>query len=1234
MTTHIAPPEAAGSLELGIPGFTYASLYDPQKLAELTRIFHERLAADDAALAAEFAAYRETLGEGLSKPAESSLLIRVARHQSAFIARLFNIEAAAARLTEEHKTQDPILRFKKEVVSRRAVKKYKDAVPTDAPGIFAPDGLLLKVRPDLAAERERDPELFVSRITCELLDIEAAWKKISDERAPEPLSDDLKARSATLRAALGETPLDDEAGMITWLDGVIDQIARWAAKAAHDRHHHHTRRDWVSLTFPEDMAWPDGLVPHQRPRADLPEAIEGPPGTLRCRDGFKLTDLRGSLRYVLDQTEYCVFCHEREKDSCSKGLPMPRKDKPIQRNPLGVALNGCPLDERISEMHMLKRMGDTIGALAMVCIDNPMCPTTGHRICNDCMKACIYQKQEPVNIPQNETRSLTDTLNLPWGVEIYGLLTRWNPINVRRPHRMPYNGKNVLVVGMGPAGFSLSQYLLNEGFGVIGVDGLKIEPLPADLVGSGASAPQPIERFQSLVENLDERIALGFGGVAEYGITNRWDKNFLKLIYLTLSRNPTFKVYGGIRFGGTLTAEDAWDLGIHHVAIAAGAGKPTLVNIENNLIPGVRAASDFLMGLQLSGAGRATSFANLQLRLPVVVVGGGLTGIDTATESLAYYTMQCLKVVDRYETLASEHGEEALQAMYGPEEREIIAELVAHGRVLREERDRAKAEGREPNYVPHLQQWGGAKLCYRKRMVDSPAYRLNHEEIVKALEEGITYVECMDPRAAISDEYGSLKAVRMERISELEPGKWGNSGEMVEIPARTLLVAAGTAPNVNYEREREGHIALDDKRRFFKGFKVVDGRLEPAAQNLADPGFFTSYEKDGHFISYYGDNHPVFAGSVVKAVASGKYGARAVTEVFANEIAALDPTDQPKRDAELVALKQRLDENLLVTIEEVRRLGPTIVEVIVKAPLQARKFEPGQFYRFQNFETQSPVLEGTRFALEGIALTGAWNDPENGILSLIALELGVSSRLCAYLQKGQRLVCMGPTGTPSEIGTGENVVLCGGGLGNAVLFSIAKAMKNAGNKVVYFAGYKKPTDVFHRDKVEDACDQVIWSVDSGDPITARRPQDRHFVGNIVQCMLSYAKGELGETLFPMNQAHRILAIGSDRMMAAIRAARTEGVLREYFCHEHEALASINSPMQCMMKEICAQCLQRHVDPASGKISYVFTCFNQDQKMDFVDWKHLNERLRQNSVLEKLSNRWLDHILKRHEMVHV
>src|SRR5205085_6421691 len=109
--------------------------------------------------------------------------------------------------------------------------------------------------------------------------------------------------------------------------------------------------------------------------------------------------------------------------------------------------------------------------------------------------------QEPVNIPQIETGVLTDVLAMPWGVEIYGLLTRWNPLNVRRPFALPYNGKKVLVVGLGPAGYTLAHYLVNEGFGVVGIDGLKIEPLPQE-TGTRHVPPEPIADWREIYESL------------------------------------------------------------------------------------------------------------------------------------------------------------------------------------------------------------------------------------------------------------------------------------------------------------------------------------------------------------------------------------------------------------------------------------------------------------------------------------------------------------------------------------------------------------------------------------------------------------------------------------------------------------------------------------------------------------------------------------------------------------
>jgi NAD(P)H-flavin reductase len=267
--------------------------------------------------------------------------------------------------------------------------------------------------------------------------------------------------------------------------------------------------------------------------------------------------------------------------------------------------------------------------------------------------------------------------------------------------------------------------------------------------------------------------------------------------------------------------------------------------------------------------------------------------------------------------------------------------------------------------------------------------------------------------------------------------------------------------------------------------------------------------------------------------------------------------------------------------------------------------------------------------MEGLALTGAWVDKPKGLLSLIVLEMGGSSRLCAGLEKDEPVIVMGPTGTPTEIPEGEAVVLAGGGLGNAVLFSIGKALRARGNRVLYFAAYRKCEDVYKVDEIEAAADQIIWSVDGGELPAARRPQDRAFRGNVVEAMRAFAQGELGEAKVLLRDCARVIAIGSDRMMAAVKNAR-HGLLAQHFKQNHVAIASINSPMQCMMKEICAQCLQRHIDPVTGKETIIFSCSNQDQLQDHVDWKNLSDRLRQNTVQEKLTDRWVQRLLTRSE----
>jgi len=1191
-------PAGSSARELRLAfGLRFEDLYDRDGLARVDQAFLTWLAERDGALAERLHGARAA--PALPNKDEAALLLSLAPAVDAFVATLFGIEEEAAELRHRHDALAPLYRVKWKFVKRQALLKH---APEDLRD-FDADAARAAIEGWLGQPFE---ELAFARA---ILD----WQQAA---ADAGRGDDAAAALA-LDAALGKAQAEER----------LELALRYCAWAASTEQGQQAHRGDVLFRQPGKVD-PYELLTHARSADEHGTRVFTiDPAHLRRREGFALTDPGTDLRGALDQANYCIWCHNQGKDSCSKGLrdkPGPDGRAAFKKTVFGVKLAGCPLEERISEFHLAKSQGHAIAALAIITVDNPIVAATGHRICNDCMKACIYQKQTPVDIPQAETRTLKDVLELPWGFEIYSLLTRWNPMDIRRPLPAPASGYKVLVAGMGPAGFTLAHHLLNDGHAVAGIDGLKIEPLPASLSGVGPLGERvpfhPIEDVDSLFESLDDRVMAGFGGVAEYGITVRWNKNFLKVVRLLLERRDAFSMFGGVRFGSTLTVDDAFALGFDHVALAIGAGKPTTLDIPNGLARGVRTASDFLMALQLTGAAKTDSIANMQLRLPVVVIGGGLTAIDTATESLAYYVVQVEKFLARHEALVRVDGEGAVRAGWRDDEREVADEYIAHARAIREERAAAAREGRAPRIVELLQDWGGVTVAYRKRLIDSPSYTLNHEEIEKALEEGVRFAECLSPTRIDVDAGGAVRSITLARQLRGEDGRWSD-GEALELPARTVFIAAGTQPNTVLAREDALHFSLDGKY-----FRAIDESGTPVKPEFAtskpdEARVLLARIDDGRMLSFFGDLHPSWFGNVVKAMASAKQGYPVVSRV----LAARAPTAGPA----FGALRESLNDLLRPRIERVERLTPTIVEVVVRAPMAARRFQPGQFYRLQNFETLAPRAafggQPTRLAMEGLALTGAWVDREQGLVSTIVLEMGGSSSLCARLSPGEPVVLMGPTGAPTEIEAGETVILVGGGLGNAVLFSIGAAFRARGSRVLYFAGYKKVVDRYKVPEIEAAADVVVWCCDEAPGFTPSRPQDRSFVGNIVEAMVAYGSGALGEQTIPMAEAGRVIAIGSDRMMAAVALARHEQ-LATMLRPGHFAIGSINSPMQCMMKEICAQCLQPQRDPQTGEVTYVFSCFNQDQPLDRVDFKALDQRLRQNSLQEKLTAHWLGHCL--------
>ncbi|OGT53240.1 MAG: pyridine nucleotide-disulfide oxidoreductase [Gammaproteobacteria bacterium RIFCSPHIGHO2_12_FULL_42_13] len=1167
---------------LQLLGFSFQELFTAEGLGRLDSTFLAELQGQEPQLCDSLVAYRAE-AKIFNHLEESELLLACAPILEAFLLRLFNIEQAAALLRAQTISHNPVALFKKQIVLRQAKKKLSQ---TESLPSFAELNLWLETELQLASLQAADKELAVALLASQYL--------------AQP---------------------DQYTAQIT-------KLVQWCVQVISTTQGQAYVSGWTSFRIPERVDYAN-LVPTIMTGEEKVDRRMVKVEDLRLRDGFKLTDPRMQAREIQDEINYCIYCHDHEGDFCSKGFPVKKGDpsQGLKRNSLDTILTGCPLEEKISEMHILKRDGLTLAALAMVMVDNPMCPATGHRICNDCMKACVYQKQEPVNIPQIETSVLTDILSLPWGVEIYDLLTRWNPLRKKQWVIKPYNGLKVLVAGMGPAGFTLAHHLLMEGFAVVGIDGLKIEPLLQQLIS------QPIYDFQSLKESLDERLMAGFGGVAEYGITVRWDKNFLKLIYLSLMRRPYFQVFGSVRFGGTLTVDDAWHMGFDHLAIAVGAGLPKALPIPGSLASGMRQANDFLMALQLGNAAKSSSLTNLQIRLPAVVIGGGLTGVDTATEVQAYYIAQVEKTLHRYEELTRVYGDDYVFNQLDAISKEVLDESLAHGRAVRKEREQAKAKSEQPNFIKLLHEWGGVTIVYRRSMQDSPAYINNHEELKKALEEGIYYAEALEPITAELNQHGYTETLVCRKRIRQSSDDWETMLEEVHIPARSIFVATGTQPNIAYEFEHRGTFARQGLQ--YQHYEEINGELVVAhgVEHCKDPQFgpFTSYHKKDYRISLIGDTHPVFHGSVVKAIASGMRTYPKILQVLSDKLAQHGSLQEYRTFAD------HMHNQFQARVKNIIRRTDNVVELTIQAPLASKHFQPGQFYRLQNYETYAPHVNNTVLQMEPLALIGADHNNAEGTLKFIVIETGTSAKLCSTLCIDEPVSLMGPTGVRCKVAEEhETVLIIGSQLSIPLLQSYGKALRAAGNRVIYLGFFKTKEEIYCQEALENVADAIIWLIQEGELIHSTRQQDYIVYGtNVVDTLMQYAKGLLDphkpHPEIPLSDVDRVYVIGNSVLLRHLQETR-KTLLKDFFIKDPRMFGSVYSTMQCMLKGVCAQCLQWQIDPETGqRTKAVFACSWPDQPLEVIDTENIDARQVQNHMQEQLSRLWVEYLFSRYEV---
>jgi ferredoxin--NADP+ reductase len=206
-------------------------------------------------------------------------------------------------------------------------------------------------------------------------------------------------------------------------------------------------------------------------------------------------------------------------------------------------------------------------------------------------------------------------------------------------------------------------------------------------------------------------------------------------------------------------------------------------------------------------------------------------------------------------------------------------------------------------------------------------------------------------------------------------------------------------------------------------------------------------------------------------------------------------------------------------------LAPDVKRFEIEAPRVARKGRPGQF-----------VIVRVHEHGERIPLTIAHADPERGRITLIVQGIGKTTRLMNALGAGDGLRdVVGPLGHPSEIRRFGTVVVIGGGVGTAIAYPTARALKEAGNRVVAILGARTQGLIILEDEVRAISDEVIITTDDG---------SHGRQGTVVDA--------LAEVVDSGQPPDLVLAIGPVRMMQAVAEATRPGAIR--------TIVSLNSLM--------------------------------------------------------------------------
>ena len=180
-------------------------------------------------------------------------------------------------------------------------------------------------------------------------------------------------------------------------------------------------------------------------------------------------------------------------------------------------------------------------------------------------------------------------------------------------------------------------------------------------------------------------------------------------------------------------------------------------------------------------------------------------------------------------------------------------------------------------------------------------------------------------------------------------------------------------------------------------------------------------------------------------------------------------------------------------------LCPNQYELTIKAPYITRTAQAGQFIILRVEE------EGER-----VPLTIADFDREKGELTIVYMAVGYTTKKLAKLEVGDEIVdIVGPLGQPTHIKNYGTVVCLAGGYGAAPCYLIAKAFKEAGNKVYMIMGARNKDLIFWNDKMKDACTELYITTDDGSLGT------KGFVTGVMEDIMAKEKVDYAIAVGPM-----------------------------------------------------------------------------------------------------------------------